>query len=127
MKVWERGKGGKGVGEIAMVVAAAAQVGERRKDDESRRREGARTFSLRGLRNLRLRACRSSERCGNDLLDPLSLSRGAAARETRSPSSTSSAPVVIVQVHPTPKQDGHVSSRSPPPPLPPSRDRRSFR
>lgn len=45
---------------------------------EGERGEGAQTFSLRGLRNLRLRACRLSERRGNDLLDPLSLSRDAA-------------------------------------------------
>lgn len=39
---------------MAMVVVVAAMAAERRKD-ESKRGEGAQTFSLRGLRNLRAR------------------------------------------------------------------------
>lgn len=78
--------------------------------DGRRKGEGAQTFSLRGLRNLRLRACRPSERCENDLLDPLSLSRDAALRPGRL-IDIHSVVRSVVRVHSTARLDIGTSTR----------------
>lgn len=86
----EEGEEEIAIAVVVMVLVMVETVEKKRERTGAREKEeretgeGDQTFSLRGLRNLRLSACRPSEHCGNDLLDPLSLSRDAAPRETRS-------------------------------------------